>query len=113
MNIKDIRALLTRLDHSDNGRDIRDMHVEMKGSWDGNLKFVLTVVFVNGDVVTLPVIYSYASIVVVARWMLYSELSDAYKQHAWLSLMEFLDEKIIWWTLNNDESKENIELTEF
>ena len=31
MNIKDIRALLTRLDHSDNGRDIRDMHVEMKG----------------------------------------------------------------------------------
>jgi succinate dehydrogenase flavin-adding protein (antitoxin of CptAB toxin-antitoxin module) len=45
--------------------------------------------------------------------MLYSELSDAYKQHAWLSLMECLDEKIIWWTLNNDESKENIELTEF
>lgn len=113
MNIKDIRALLHRLDHSDDGNAIQTMSGEIKGQYQGLTKFTLTVVFVNGDVVTLPIIHTYGSIVIVARWMLYNELTDNYKQHAWLSLMECLDEKLLWWSLNHDEFDEHLQLTEF
>lgn len=112
MNLKTLREILYRLDHQHNPRNkLSSMAVMDDVGWyEGNVVFQLQITLNDcTEIFNFP--RTYHGFDEVSLWNNYSKLSEKYVDHAWLSLMEFIDYKINCLVEQNQDEDE--ELTDF
>lgn len=103
MNVQTLRELLHRLDNQQIKQNkLSSVTVSDIGWYEGNIKFRLQITLNScQDVFNFP--QYYYDFDTVSLWNNYSNLTSDYKEHVWLSLMEFIDYQILCLEEQNDE----------